>query len=101
MNLNQKIRDLKPYDPIQGTYQIRLDANESYFNLPEILLERDRRTNPLQQPLTGIRTQWPREVCARPLPILLWGESRTWLPQGTARTKALSVIMHFFFDARG
>ena len=33
--LNQKIRDLKPYDPIQGTYQIRLDANESYFNLPE------------------------------------------------------------------
>ncbi len=33
--LNQKIRDLKPYDPIQGTYRIRLDANESYFNLPE------------------------------------------------------------------
>ena len=33
--INQKIRDLKPYDPIQGTYRIRLDANESYFNLPE------------------------------------------------------------------
>ncbi len=33
--LNKKIRDLKPYDPIQGTYRIRLDANESYFSLPE------------------------------------------------------------------
>ena len=56
--LNQKIRDLKPYDPIQGTYQIRLDANESYFNLPESM----------QQPLTGIRTQWhERFVPALPL----------------------------------
>ncbi|MDD5953412.1 MAG: histidinol-phosphate transaminase [Oscillospiraceae bacterium] len=35
--LNKKIRDLKPYDPIQGDYQIRLDANESFYNLPEEL----------------------------------------------------------------
>lgn len=33
--LNSKIRDLKPYDPIQGSYQIRLDANESFYNMPE------------------------------------------------------------------
>lgn len=32
--LNQKLADLVPYDPIQGTYQIRLDANESYISLP-------------------------------------------------------------------
>ena len=30
-SLNEKIKDLKPYDPIQGEYQIRLDANESFF----------------------------------------------------------------------
>lgn len=35
--LNNKIRDLKPYDPIQGNYKIRLDANESFYNLPDVL----------------------------------------------------------------
>lgn len=29
--LNEKIRNLKPYDPIQGRYPIRLDANESFL----------------------------------------------------------------------
>lgn len=33
--LNEKIIDLVPYDPISGNYKIRLDANESCFNLPE------------------------------------------------------------------
>lgn len=31
--LNEKIRDLKPYDPIAGQYKIRLDANESFVSL--------------------------------------------------------------------
>lgn len=34
-SLNEKIRDLKPYEPINGNYKIRLDANESYLRLPE------------------------------------------------------------------
>ncbi len=33
--LNDKIKKLEPYDPISGTYQIRLDANECPENLPE------------------------------------------------------------------
>lgn len=32
--LNKKIKELTPYDPITGTYRIRLDANESYITLP-------------------------------------------------------------------
>jgi len=32
--LNDKIRDLKPYDPITGYYPIRLDANESFEPIP-------------------------------------------------------------------
>lgn len=32
--LNEKIRDLKPYDPIEGDYKIRLDANESFLSVP-------------------------------------------------------------------
>ena len=35
--LNRKIAGLTPYEPLSGTYQIRLDANESYMNLPEEL----------------------------------------------------------------
>lgn len=31
--LNKKLRDLVPYDPIQGEYKIRADANESCFDL--------------------------------------------------------------------
>lgn len=33
-SLNSKIRDLKPYNPIEGEYRIRLDANESFLSVP-------------------------------------------------------------------
>ena len=33
--LNKKIIELEPYDPISGTYDIRLDANECPVNLPD------------------------------------------------------------------
>lgn len=32
--LNKKVKQLTPYDPIAGSYRIRLDANESYITLP-------------------------------------------------------------------
>ena len=32
--LNEKIRDLPPYEPIKGEYPIRLDANESFIQAP-------------------------------------------------------------------
>ena len=35
MTLNKKIVDLVPYEPISGTYKIRLDANECPTDLPE------------------------------------------------------------------
>lgn len=35
--LNDKIKDLKPYEPISGNYKIRLDANESYLGMPEYI----------------------------------------------------------------
>ena len=36
--LNDKIRDLEPYEPIAGDYKIRLDANESFLYLPESVM---------------------------------------------------------------
>ncbi len=33
--LNEKVKNLTPYEPISGTYEIRLDANESFLTFPE------------------------------------------------------------------
>ena len=33
--LNKKLQNLKPYDPLEGNYKIRLDANESYLSFPD------------------------------------------------------------------
>jgi len=38
--LNDKIKNLVPYEPITGTYKIRLDANECTENYPEELMKR-------------------------------------------------------------
>lgn len=38
-SLNEKIRDLVPYEPISGSYPIRLDANESFLEIPEHIRE--------------------------------------------------------------
>lgn len=35
--LCEKVRDLEPYQPIEGQYRIRLDANESFYNMPDEL----------------------------------------------------------------
>ncbi len=40
--LNEKIRSLEPYEPISGTYKIRLDANECPENYPEDILQKIR-----------------------------------------------------------
>ena len=37
MKLPEKLTSLKAYDPITGSYAVRLDANESYFDLPSVL----------------------------------------------------------------
>ena len=36
--LNDKVKNLTPYEPISGTYEIRLDANESFLTFPEEIL---------------------------------------------------------------
>ncbi|MBE6836446.1 MAG: histidinol-phosphate aminotransferase family protein [Ruminococcus sp.] len=38
--LNKKLKDLIPYEPIQGEYKIRLDANESCFDLGDDLKDK-------------------------------------------------------------
>lgn len=37
IKLPEKLASMTPYDPCEDVYQIKLDANESYFSLPEEL----------------------------------------------------------------
>ncbi|MBE6731968.1 MAG: histidinol-phosphate aminotransferase family protein [Ruminococcaceae bacterium] len=37
--LNDKIKELTPYEPLKGDFKIRLDANESYLHIPDYILE--------------------------------------------------------------
>ena len=37
--LNDKIKELTPYEPLKGDFKIRLDANESYLQIPDYILE--------------------------------------------------------------
>lgn len=36
----EKARNLEPYEPVSGDYKIRLDANESFINLPKQLTDK-------------------------------------------------------------
>lgn len=47
--LNNKIKDLVPYQPIKGEYKIRLDANESFLRVPSyVMAEVIRKSGVLQ-----------------------------------------------------
>ncbi len=39
-SLNDKIKNLAPYYPIEGNYSVRLDANESFLHLSDDMLEK-------------------------------------------------------------
>lgn len=37
--LSEKLKNLTPYTPLEGNYDIRLDANESFISLPQEILD--------------------------------------------------------------
>ena len=47
--LTKKLRDLEPYQPICGTYKIRLDANESYIKIPDETIKAAMENVPLNR----------------------------------------------------
>ena len=81
--LNDKIKDLKPYDPEMGDTPVHLDANESFLPLPASFWRSWRLLCP-RWPSTATRTP-PPESCARPLPPITASRRRAW-PRVTAPT---------------
>lgn len=60
--LNDKIKDLQPYDPVEGGYRIHLDANESFLPLPSVILEELAQTLP-QTAFNRYPDPAARELC--------------------------------------
>ena len=91
--LNRKIRDLKPYDPISGSYKIRLDANESFYSIPEDLLKKvtDRIA---QTAFNRYPDPMAREVCRKFAEY--YGVDPTYVTAYNGSDETISVIMTSF-----
>ena len=91
--LNKKIRDLKPYDPIQGNYKIRLDANESFYNMPDALrLDIDERIATIN--FNRYPDPMAKEVCAAFASY--YGVDPTLVTAWNGSDESISIIMTAF-----
>ena len=94
--LNKKLADLVPYEPISGTYKIRLDANESCFNLSEQLKEKIcRRISSLNF------NRYPDCIASEPINAFasLYGVSPDLVTAGNGSDELISVITSCFFES--
>ena len=94
--LNKKLVDLVPYDPIMGTYKIRLDANESCFDLSDSL--KDKICNAIKKVdfnrYPDCLAKRPNEAFAK-----LYGISPDLVTSGNGSDELISVITSCFFES--
>ena len=86
----QKIKELNAYDPSEGTFAIKLDANESYMNLPERLLKK------VIDAIAGLPfNRYPdssaRELCRAAADF--YGVKEEWIVAGNGSDELISVII--------
>ncbi len=94
--LNKKLVNLVPYDPITGYYDIRLDANESCFDLSPELKEKICRS------IADINfNRYPDCLAQRPTEAFakLYNISPELITVGNGSDELISVITSCFFEA--
>lgn len=94
--LNKKLVDLVPYDPITGTYNIRLDANESFYNLPDDLKDK------ICKSISKIDfNRYPDPLAAKPIKAFseLYGVPEELISAGNGSDELISIIEGCFFEA--
>jgi len=93
--LNEKLRDLTPYDPIEGSFPIRLDANEAYFNLNDELAEViSVAANKVA--LNRYPDPYAREVCQKF--AALYGLNPELVTAGNGSDELISIILAGFLQ---
>lgn len=93
--LPERLQELVPYQPIQGNYAIRLDANESYFNLtPEqwTRVEEKLRTVPYNR----YPDPYAEEVCKAF--SRLYGVRPEAVVAGNGSDELIGLLAGTFFD---
>lgn len=93
--LAQKIADLQPYDPIQGEYKIRLDANESYLNPYDVLGEEIAREI-AQVPLNRYPDPYCTELCQLAAPY--FGVQPGCMTAGNGSDELISLLVSCFLQ---
>lgn len=93
--LSEKTASLKPYDPVEGTYRIRLDANESFLlptetdcvKMAAAIEELDFR-------------RYPDPLCTKPCEAFakLYGVDPALVTAGNGSDELISVIMSVFLQ---
>lgn len=94
--LNRKLIDLVPYDPITGHYDIRLDANESCFDLSDELKER------ICKSISQVEfNRYPDCLAKKPIKAFseLYGVSEELISAGNGSDELISVITNCFFES--
>lgn len=94
--LNKKLVDLVPYDPITGHYDIRLDANESCFNLNDALKAK------IAKSISKIEfNRYPDCLAKAPIKAFaeLYNIPEDLISAGNGSDELISIIEGCFFEA--
>ena len=94
--LNKKLVNLVPYDPIMGTYKIRLDANESCFDLSAELKEK------INKAIAQVDfNRYPDCLAKKPIAAFsqLYGISPDLVTAGNGSDELISIITGCFFES--
>lgn len=93
--LNKKLINLVPYEPISGEYKIRLDANESCFNLSEKI------KNKITKDISEIDfNRYPDCLAKKPVKAFadLYNIPAEYVNAGNGSDELISIITSCFFE---
>jgi Histidinol-phosphate/aromatic aminotransferase and cobyric acid decarboxylase len=93
--INNRIKDMVPYEPIEGEHEIRLDANESYFPIPVKYM--DKAFKMLEKiPLHRYPDAYAKELCKKA--GRLYNVSPERITAGNGSDELIALIISTFFE---
>lgn len=93
--LNGKIRDLEPYQPVTGNYRVRLDANESFLTLPKEVREKALR-RAFEEEFNRYPDPYASELCRNF--GYLYGIDPRLITAGNGSDELISLLAGAFFE---
>lgn len=94
--LNNKLKNLVPYEPVQGNYKIRLDANESFYNLS------DEMKNKICKSISELDfNRYPDPMSLKPVKAFseLYNIDTDNITAGNGSDELISIISSCFFES--